>query len=203
MHSVTVITPLPIRLRQITNGFDDELSSITSVYEFTICQTTAQMERIKRHLGSRCFICSTLLIVALSAAPDTHADTVTRTTSLDFGTIAIGYGTGTRTLTISHTGSTSSTGGIYTISTGQPAEFDLTGYPPFTTLSIDIDDGILSSGGSQSFTVTDYNYNSPVVTDGSGNYTLSVGATLTTDIGITNYSDATYTDLTPILTVNY
>ena len=144
-------------------------------------------------------ICAACLLVVSAEA------TITEIQPLDFGTIALSSSVSTRTLEISPGGGIFPSSGVFIVTAGQAGRFDLTNFPPNTLLFISVSDGDLTQGGvgtGDAFTVSNYRTDPLPITDGTGSYTLRLGATLEADSGVPVYSDTTFSD-SVTLTVNF
>lgn len=134
-----------------------------------------------------CLVLLSLLFSAYSYSA------ITEIQPLSFGNFAAPSNAVVSTLTIGYMGGHPSvTNRIYVLSPPQPGQFQLTDYPPWTPLMINISNFQLVLGASPSFLIEDFTTNS-IITDGSGQALLRVGATLkTTGTGGT-YGDGGYT----------
>jgi Domain of unknown function (DUF4402) len=146
------------------------------------------------------------LCVLLVAAPAYAVREYTVVRHLSFGTFSAARNNATLRVTVAPDSSTSYDAGLYPDTAAQPAEYLLTGLPPNMKITLGTgianpptDGGLiidnvsaLSSPGSPSFTVGTFTCNNPT-TDGAGNATLLIGATLTTTGGGGYYQSGAYT----------
>lgn len=133
-----------------------------------------------------------------------QAQTINETTPFNFGSLALRDNNAVYSLYVSRVGVVVVDAAILLI-TGDPvpAEYELTGFPADTQLTVYAADSVLSSGGSsESFTITDYDYVTNPVTSPAGSYTLSLGSTIKTSGTGTMYTDVMYSG-TFQLTVSY
>ncbi|MFL0798270.1 MAG: DUF4402 domain-containing protein [Cellvibrionaceae bacterium] len=116
---------------------------------------------------------------------------MTETQPLSFGEFALG-GSQASSITVPYTGSTPTySGDAYPIELAQPGIFALTNFPASTPLMINIPNFNLSRGAGKQFLITNITYPT-IITDGSGNATLRVGAELATDGDSSGYFDTGY-----------
>ena len=129
----------------------------------------------------------TFVIPALSFAA------VTEEQPISFGSFAIAANDAQSSIIISKNGGTPSYSyKIYPLVHGQPGQYQLSAYPAFTPLVININDFVLQRTGAPNLLVEDFTHD-PIITDGSGQATLNLGASLkTTGLG-GSYGDGNYT----------
>ncbi|MDD9899563.1 MAG: DUF4402 domain-containing protein [Alphaproteobacteria bacterium] len=134
---------------------------------------------------------------------DACAQTMTEVQNLDFGTFGLRDNDAGHTIVVEPDGDVTYAPEIVPgMSVAQRGEYALTGFPANMLLTFGVasstppDDGgiivdngtSLSTGSGEVFTVDTYTTNSPT-TDGSGDATLYLGATLTTSGSTTMYGD--------------
>ena len=137
-----------------------------------------------------------------------HADTITETAPLDFGTIAIKSNASTYTVRVRYTGQIINDPEIIIVSPGTPAEYFLSSFPASTLLTISVTSlaGVTTSPispipGNEQFNISNFDYLPSISTDVNGEATIYVGATLTTS-GSGIYDDTLYVT-TLNLTITY
>lgn len=130
---------------------------------------------------------------------------MTEVQPLSFGEMGIRDNNLTHTITVAPDNSVSYSDHITPDTQAQRGEYLLTGFPPNMTLHADVtfvtypfDGGVtideetqLVLGGNPEFTVNGFTTNEPT-TDGAGNATLYIGATLTLSGSGVEYGDGTY-----------
>ncbi len=149
----------------------------------------------------RKWVFNTAVTFILASPTELAFADMAETQPLSFGEFAIG-GNLASTITVSYTGSTPTyNGDVYPIELAQPGIFSLTNFPASTPLIINIPNFNLSRGAGKQFLITNISYPT-IITDGSGNATLRVGAELATDGDSSGYFDTAYTGSLNI-TINY
>lgn len=133
-----------------------------------------------------------ILILAL-AIPSLSFAAVTEEQSISFGSFAIAANDAQSSITISKNGGTPVYSyKIYPLAHGQPGQYRLTAYPIFTPLVININDFVLQRTAAPNLLVEDFTFD-PIITDGTGQALLNLGASLkTTGLG-GSYGDGNYT----------
>lgn len=161
------------------------------------------MENTQTRIPGRLTVIPALLLLFLlcAGAPARAAREYDVQQHLNFGTFSVAHNAGVYHVIVAPDGSTSYSPGIYPDVQAQPGIYLLTGLPPGMKitlgtyvaspplnggLKIDNSTG-LTFGGSPPFTVGSFTCNNPT-TDGAGNATLLIGATLTTS-GSGSYYD--------------
>lgn len=127
------------------------------------------------------------------SSPRTVFAAVTEIQPIGFGSFAIAANDVQSTITIAPNGGTPSyTNKIYPLVHGQPGRYQLTAYPAFTPLIININNFQLQRTGAPSLLIEDFVHD-PIITDGTGAAILDLGASLkTTGLG-GSYGDGNYT----------
>jgi len=126
-----------------------------------------------------------------------HAETILEISPLDFGTIALKDNLAAYTYRVRYTGQIINDPEVITVVPGAPAEYFITGLPVSTLLTISVTSptGVTTSPAvpptNEQFTISNFDYLPSVTSDASGEYTLFVGATITTS-GANNYLDTLY-----------
>lgn len=153
---------------------------------------------------SRLFFLPCLLLLF---TPPTFAETITELSPLDFGTIAIKDNSAAYTHRVRYTGQIINDPEIIIITPGSPAEYLITGLPVSTLLAINVTSpsGVTTSPATgpsnEQFTISNFDYLPSVTSNAIGEYTLFVGATLTTS-GANTYQDTLYVT-TMTITITY
>jgi len=157
------------------------------------------------------FLIKFLLISILfyfSLAPKyVYSDSIVEQSVLDFGTIALKDNAGTYQLRVRYTGQIINDPEIVIVVPGTPAEYFLSGYPVSTLLSISVTSpsGLVTSPfvgpSNEQFTISNFDYLPSVTSDVNGEFTLYVGATITTS-GSGTYQDTLYVT-TMNITISY
>ena len=131
------------------------------------------------------------LLLLLFIGNDANA-AITEVQPLKFGTFALVTNNVISTLKISDSGANPIASiKLYPLVFGQAGHYQLTGYPAWTPLIITIADFQIVKGVSEPMTIGSFVYD-PVITDGSGEATLKLGATLSTSGTNVVYGDALY-----------
>lgn len=121
---------------------------------------------------------------------------------ISFGRIAILDNAVAQTVEIAPDGSMVASSGIVVVTNGSPARLEITGAPPQQLLDLDLmANPLQNTAAPPAMTLSNWSGDSGGVTDINGELVMRLGATLTTDPGIT-YPDKLYFG-TVILTVNY
>jgi hypothetical protein len=147
-----------------------------------------------------CFVfgCAGLMISSpVSAA-------IVETQSLGFGTFALQDNDGAYSIIIAPTGSIAANSHFLFFADGQEGQYDVSGFPAATPLIINVSVNPLNhGGGGESFTISaPAVHPASPVTDGSGNASFGLGATLTTSGTGTMYFDGAFNGSVTI-TVNF
>jgi len=117
---------------------------------------------------------------------------ITEVQPLKFGTFALVTNNVVSTLKISDSGANPVASiKLYPLVFGQAGHYQLTGYPAWTPLIITIADFQIVKGASEPMTIGSFVHD-PVITDGSGEALLKLGATLSTSGTNVVYGDALY-----------
>jgi len=149
---------------------------------------------------------SILLFSFISPSP-VFAESIIEISPLDFGTIAIKDNSAAYTLRVRYTGQIINDPEIIIIAPGSPAEYFISDLPVSTLLTISITSpsGITTSPAvaptNEQFTISNFDYLPSVTSDATGEYTLFVGATITTS-GVGTYQDTFYVT-TMTLNISY
>lgn len=112
-----------------------------------------------------------------------------------FGTIAVGDNSVVSSISMDFNGNTSSTGSIYILSDGQPAELEISNFPARKELTLSADTPTVLTrvgGGTNTFTATSISIPSLISTDGTGYALVPIGGTLVTSGNSQSYLDGTY-----------
>jgi hypothetical protein len=139
-----------------------------------------------------------LCIFLLSLSFPARAGRVNEATGLSFGNFAV-IGAHPQQIVIPPTGSESHSAGIFRMNPrGQYAVFLLSHFPVNTSLYVTVNDTTLDRvHGGATFDITDFTFDpdctmaTPCSTDGAGNLTVKIGATLNTRAA-TAYSPGAY-----------
>lgn len=124
--------------------------------------------------------------IALATLPiPVRAAGLTQTRPLDFGTVTVISVSTVGTLVLSADGNYVASPEIVVISPPTPARFEATGFSPNTAGTIGVTDGTATEGGNgtgETFIFNSYtNEPTVVVTDGAGDFTFDLGATMSTE----------------------
>lgn len=151
------------------------------------------------------FIASVALGLSLfGMITESRAQDLTTVRNLHFGIFALSNNNAPYSVTIDPNNNVTADPEIIFDVQPERGEYLLTGQDPNRALDITITDGSLTlgGGGGRSLTVTNYTDNNPS-TDGAGDATIYIGATLTTDGNTTLYNSGGYEDTTVEMTVDY
>ena len=138
-----------------------------------------------------------VMLLLFSPPSFVNAESIVEISALDFGTIAIKDNSAAYTLRVRYTGQIINDPEIIIITPGTPAEYFITALPVSTLLTISVTSpsGVTTSPAvaptNQQFTISNFDYLPSVTSDASGEYTLYVGATITTS-GAGVYEDTLY-----------
>ncbi len=154
-----------------------------------------------------CYLYSFLFFIFLLLANISAVYAViTETQSMSFGTFALRNNNAQYNLTINPDGSQIADAQFAIISNGREAAFNVSGFPPSTTLIITVvsDDLTLGGGGiGEGFPVANFKHlPTTVVTDAIGNASFTLGATMTTSGTSNVYADGNYSG-NAIVSVNF
>lgn len=133
-----------------------------------------------------------------------QAQTVTQIQPLSFGTFATSNNNGNYTITVNPGNGSVYDPRIIAETQAQRGEYLLQGQDPNRALDITVTNGSMTLndfGVGDTISITNYTNNSPS-TDGAGDATIYIGATLTTNGSGTQYPSGSYADNIDI-TVNY
>ena len=137
------------------------------------------------------------LFLAGALMGSAQAASLTQTQPMDFGTVAILDFSTVSTVVLSPDGSYVASPQIAVTSSPTPARFEATDFPPNTAGTVSVTDGTVTEGGNgtgETFTVTDFVTDPAVaMTDGAGDFTFDLGATLTTEGDGGAYPSGAYT----------
>ena len=124
-----------------------------------------------------------------------RADTITQAQELTFGQFAIGGNSVVRSIVMSPGGVETYPAHVFPFSQGVEAVFSLSGFPANQAVTASVvDTTVTSVWGAPPFDLVNFTFNPAVqTTDGSGNLTLHVGATLRSDGGGALYNEGAYT----------
>nr|WP_297347869.1 DUF4402 domain-containing protein [uncultured Glaciecola sp.] len=125
-----------------------------------------------------------------------HA-TITTLQSLDFGIIVVTKNNSASSLSIDPAGNIQVIGDIAIIAPGNQAVYEVSDYPPNTSISIEVtaltSSMIPSIASEETFSFSVITTGNSVMTDSNGVALLGVGGTITTSAsGSTRFSDADY-----------
>ncbi len=150
--------------------------------------------------------CAALVILWMSMSAS--AQEMTEVERLSFGTFAVADNSMPQTLMVTPDNDTLADTGIAIGQGGQRGVYDFTGLPPNVSFFIDVDvpnppsdggivfddEANLTFGGGEQFTVTDFTIGDAGVmqTDGAGNATMTLGATLRTSGNGARYTGGNY-----------
>lgn len=137
-------------------------------------------------------------VIFLFVSPATaFAETIIEISPLDFGTIAIKDNSAAYTHRVRYTGQIINDPEIIIITPGSPAEYFITGLPVSSLITINVTSpsGVTTSPAAgptnEQFIISNFDYLPSVTSDATGEYTLFVGATITTS-GVGAYLDTLY-----------
>lgn len=128
---------------------------------------------------------------------------ISETELLSFGEFAVTTNT-VQTIVIETDGDQTVDAGITQLLPGRNGAFHLTSFDPSIAVSASIADTVITGPAGATFDVTNFTFDPPLpsqTTDGSGNLTINIGATLSTRAGVT-YGDGPYRGTYTML-VNY
>ncbi|HRC26689.1 MAG TPA: DUF4402 domain-containing protein [Alphaproteobacteria bacterium] len=132
----------------------------------------------------------------MAGFPARAADLV-QTQPLDFGTVTILDFSTAGTVVLSPDGTYVASPQIAVTSSPTPARFEATDFPPSTAGTVAVTNGTVTEGGNgtgETFSITNFVTDPAVaVTDGAGDFTFDLGATLTTEGDGGAYPSGTYT----------
>lgn len=143
----------------------------------------------------------------LLALINLHANaTVSVLQSLDFGTIAVTNNNFAASLEITPNGNMQVVGGIAVLQNGNPGVFEISGYPPNTTLDVDVNvlntQMISEIASEETFSLSLIVNSETVFTDNAGVALLSVGGRISSSgTGSNAFTDTRYNSTIQI-TVN-
>ncbi len=144
------------------------------------------------------------MLMFLSWPSDVRADpALAESQPLSFGEFAVTSNT-VQTIVIETDGDETVDAGITQLLPGHNGVFNLTSFDPSIAVSASIADTVITGPAAATFDVTTFTFDPPVssqTTDGSGNLTINIGATLSTRAGV-SYGDGPYRG-TYTLLVNY
>lgn len=116
---------------------------------------------------------------------------------LDFGTVTLLDSSTVGTVALAPDGTYVASPQIAMTSPPTPARFEATDFPPNTAGSVSVTDGTVTEGGNgtgQTFSISSYVIDPAVaVTDGNGDFTFDLGATLSTEGDGNAYPSGAYT----------
>lgn len=138
-----------------------------------------------------------LLFFLLVCVPPAGAQTLTEDQVLSFGTFALKNNNAAHAFIVHRDGSTTADAAYIEILPAQEAIFSITGCPPNTNVTINIDNASMTLGGGgagEAFTVDTYTLPPATQTDGAGDLTFDVGATMTSSGTGTMYTDGGHSD---------
>lgn len=139
----------------------------------------------------------TVLFFLFFCAQSAIAQTLTEDQVLSFGTFALKNNSAAHAFIVHRDGSTTADPEYIEILPAQEAIFSVTGCPPNTNVTINIDNASMTLGGGgagEAFTVDTYTLPPVTQTDGAGNLTFDVGATMTSSGTGTMYTDGGHSD---------
>ena len=146
---------------------------------------------------------SLLSFLVLLALPIMANAAVIETQALSFGEFAMRNNDASYDLTISPTGGISRDPIFLPFEDPQPGSYAVSGFPASTALIINVTFNDLTGGGTQNFTISSAVISpATVTTDGAGEASFNVGATLSSSGTGVVYSDSTYNGLMTV-SVNY
>jgi len=139
-----------------------------------------------------------LLVLAglfLAFAAPAHAVTVNTTQAINFGTWFIPGNAGAYSVTINTDGSSSNSPQLVRVRSPQKGIYVLGDLPINTVInSLDFSQGqALTTAGGEVFTMTSFQSDSPLVTDGVGDLPLVLGATVETSGNGSGYGRGVFT----------
>ncbi|MBE1298831.1 MAG: DUF4402 domain-containing protein [Alteromonadaceae bacterium] len=155
------------------------------------------MEFLKLIVAGSCIIC---------AYSDAQVITPIKNT-IDFGTIALADNSASYQLRVRWNGQVVHDPQIIIVSQPSPAEFELSEFPVYTSLAINVIAGtsettkVTGVAAVEQFTISNFDYLPSQTTDAAGMATIYLGATLTTS-GSNSYTDGMY-NLPLTLEVNF
>jgi hypothetical protein len=145
---------------------------------------------VRSRAAARLFL---FAFVFFTGAPSATAQTITETQQLSFGNIVVTDSASGHSLVLSPGGAVNFLDpAIYIIDPPQAGEYNFIGGTPNTQYDITFSNSIILLRGATTFTVDDFVAQpATITTDGAGDASFSVGATLTTDTGPA-YADGNY-----------
>ena len=153
----------------------------------------------------RRFFLSTILLWMATTTAALSQPLIEEQQRLNFGTLAIAANATVSRFTYPRTGSNLSIEGQFVlIASGTPGRYSFTGFPAYTTLSVDLGTTTLTAGGigiTEPLTVDNYDF-AELTTDALGEAELSLGARLETTGNGGSYEDSPYSGTT-VLRVDY
>jgi hypothetical protein len=139
------------------------------------------------------------------SGPTAHAQQIFEIQPLNFGTFAISDNNSSHTLRIDFNGNITADPEVIIETNPVRGEYLLTGQDPLRQFDVTVTDGTLTLGDSgvgNTITVDTYTTNNPT-TDGSGEATVYIGATLRTSGNSSIYTSGIFLDSGVELTVDY
>lgn len=136
------------------------------------------------------FIC----VLGFSPRPAQAWPTIDIIQNLSFGEFAVRNNDAVQTIIIAPDNTATVDPDLIAVTDAQRGEYFLEVLPPSSVIGVAVTDGSLSDGAGPTFSITDYTFNDPVTTDGTGAVMLYVGATLSTSGNGQYYDTGNYTD---------
>jgi len=137
----------------------------------------------------------TLVLLSLTFQGSiSHAQTITENQTLDFGRFALVDNAAPRTIQLLPGGGFVADPQYMFLIDPQMGNVTVDGYPPATPLTVTVSTIALNNGGGANFS-TSATFTNPavIVTDGAGEVTFDVGATLTSDGGGAIHNEGGFT----------
>jgi hypothetical protein len=123
------------------------------------------------------------------------AQTIVQDQQLSFGTIVVADTGSNQDLVLNSNGGYTNDPGIYVIEPPEPGEYTVTGATPSSNYTVDFNNGgntLLQLGAATDFQIHDFEtLPTNLQSDGSGEFSFSVGATLTS-LAAGTYVDGNY-----------
>ena len=140
-----------------------------------------------------------LTFLALLFWTTTASAAIIENRALSFGTFGLRDNAGVYTYVLSPLGAITADFEIVVIDDGLPGDYTVSGFPVTTALTFNVlGSSPLTLGGTGSrvpFPISNFTINpNPITTDGAGNASFTLGATLSTDGLGTMYSDGVFSD---------
>jgi len=133
------------------------------------------------------------IVASFVISSPAHAFTLTEDQALDFGRFIVVSNSSASSVILSPNGNINSNGDILVYKDAQAGSYSITGAPPLaaTTITVTPDPLDLTIVNNRFFRADTFTFSNST-TDGDGNMSFNIGATITSD-GAGTYNAATYT----------